>query len=72
MKTEVSLPCSHDPAIGPHPESGGSSPHTVSLRSILMLSSHLRLGLYGFSDRNFVVISHLYCPCYMIRPSRHP
>jgi hypothetical protein len=43
MEPEGSLPYSHRPATGPYPEPAESI--TVSLRSILMLSSHLRLGL---------------------------
>ena len=48
MEPEGSLPDSQVPATSPHPEPARSSPyppHSTSLRSILILSSHLRLGL---------------------------
>jgi hypothetical protein len=47
MEPEGSLPCSQKPATVPYPElAESSSPHRpVSLRPILMLSSHLRLDL---------------------------
>jgi hypothetical protein len=49
----------------------------ISLRSILMLSSHLRLGLPSFpsllvSGRNCLYISHLSHACYMTRPFYPP
>jgi hypothetical protein len=42
-----SLPCSQGPSTGPTPEPDQSSPYhpILSLRSILILSAHLRLGL---------------------------
>jgi hypothetical protein len=45
--TEVSLPCLQEPATVPCPVHVQASlhPHTVSLRSILILSSHPCLGL---------------------------
>jgi hypothetical protein len=48
MKPKSSLLCSQEPASGPYPEPDESNPHPptpVSLRSILMLLSHLCLAL---------------------------
>jgi hypothetical protein len=79
MGPEGSLPCSQDLTAGPCPESDESSPDSTThflLRFILILSSHLRLGVpsgyFGFSDLNFVLISHISRVCYMLRPSYPP
>jgi hypothetical protein len=45
MEPEGSLPYSQVPATRPYPEPTPSSPPPTSTRSILILSSHLRLGL---------------------------
>jgi hypothetical protein len=47
MEPEGSLPCSPEPATCSYPEPNESNPHPQTLFpwSILMLSSHLRLGL---------------------------
>jgi hypothetical protein len=46
MGPKGSLPYSQEPAAGLYPEPDESGPHhPVSLRLILLLSSHLRLGL---------------------------
>ena len=44
MEPEGSLPHSHEPATCAYPEPA-RSPHPTSWRVILILSSHLRLGL---------------------------
>jgi hypothetical protein len=51
MEPESSLPCSHGPSTAPYPEPDQSNPYhailSLSLRSILILSTHLRLGLHS-------------------------
>jgi hypothetical protein len=46
MEAEGSTPCSQEPSTGPYTEPYQSNPlHPIPLRSILILSTHLRLGL---------------------------
>jgi hypothetical protein len=46
MELEGSLPCSQEPSTDPYPQTIQSNPyHPISLRSILILFTHLRLGL---------------------------
>jgi hypothetical protein len=63
QEPEGSSPHSQQPATGPCPETTESNPHhpkPVSLRSILIPSSHLRLGLLsGFFPSGFQFTEHL-------------
>jgi hypothetical protein len=46
LEPEGSIPCSQEPPTGPYPKPYQSNPsHPISLRSIIILSNHLHLGL---------------------------
>jgi hypothetical protein len=46
IELEVSMQCSQEPSTGPYPEPDQSNPfHPISLRSILILFTHLLVGL---------------------------
>jgi hypothetical protein len=56
MEPEGSLPCSQQPSTRPYPEPGRSSPyksHPISLRSILILSTHLPHTLKKQNKKQF-------------------
>jgi hypothetical protein len=72
-----SLPCSQEPSTGLYPESDQSIPyHPICLRSILTLSTHLRLGLpsglfsSGFPKNILCAVlfspSRVTCPAHLI------
>jgi hypothetical protein len=74
MESEGSLPCSQEPSTGPYPEPDQSTPW--SLRSVLTLSTHPRLGLpsglFWFSHQYSVYIPLFPHTCYMPCPSHPP
>jgi hypothetical protein len=76
MEPEGSLPYSQDPSTGPHPEPDQSSPYHPILRSILILSIHLRLGLPSGLFPSFTPISYMHSSSphsfYMPCPSHPP
>jgi hypothetical protein len=45
MEVQGSLHCSQEPATGPYPEPDATNAYFPNLRSILISSSHQRLGL---------------------------
>jgi hypothetical protein len=76
MEPDGSSPCSQEPSIGPYPEPDRSSPS--HLRSILILSTHLRLGLpsrlFPSCSPTNIVYAFLFSPlsCYIPCPSHPP
>jgi hypothetical protein len=79
MEPKSSLPRSQEPFTGPSPKPDQSSPyHTSYLRSILILSTHLRLGLSsgpfpsGFPTNTlyafFCYLIRATCPAHLILP----
>ena len=59
MEPEGSLPHLQDPSTYPYPEPDQSSPcpHTTSWRSMLILSSHLRLGMVPEQNMRSLLLS---------------
>jgi hypothetical protein len=78
MEPQSSLPCSHKSATGSYPEPAESSSPHRSLRSTLMLPSHIRLHLpsgllhSGLPNQNPVNTSPLPHACHMSRPPHSP
>jgi hypothetical protein len=74
MELQGSLSCSQEPSTGPYHQSDQSTPpHPISLKSILILSTHLRLGLTSglfWISHECPICIHLLHSCYMSCPSR--
>jgi hypothetical protein len=73
MEPESSLPYSQHPAIRPYPEPDESSPYSPnpdSLRYILILTSHLHLGLssgpFPLGFRTEIVYAFLIFPVWIL------
>jgi hypothetical protein len=69
MEPEDSLPYSQEPSIGPYTEPDQSSPHhhhPISLGPILILSTHLRLGLSSYVTLIFKNIINVVINTYII------
>jgi len=74
MEPESSLVCSQKPNTGPYHEPAESTIRSISLRSILIISSHIPLSPkwslpFRFSGQIPVCIVLLFCACYV---SPHP
>jgi hypothetical protein len=75
MKPKSSLPFSQEPSTGPYPEPDQSNPYhsILSLRSILILSTHLRLGLLsGLFSCDFpthILCAFLFSPIHAAFPA---
>jgi hypothetical protein len=74
MEPEGSLPHSQEPATCPYPEPAQSSPcpYTTSWRSILILLSHLRLGLPSGRLPSGLPIKILHAPLFSPIPATRP
>jgi hypothetical protein len=74
MEPEGSLPCSQQPTPCPYlePDQFSSNPHSFPSRSILILNSHLRLGIPSRllpSTYHTQTLHTLYCaPCVLHAP----
>ena len=60
MEPEGSLPYLQEPATSTYPEPDRSNPQLTSLRSILILSSHLCLGLQTGLFPSGLLLKHSY------------
>jgi hypothetical protein len=74
MEPEGTLLCSQEPSTDPYPEPDQSNPsHPISLRSILILSTYLRLGLpsglFPFGFPTYILYAFLFSSLRATRPA---
>jgi len=73
MEAEGSLPCSQESANCSYPEPDESSPHLPTVRSVVILSSYLRIGPPSVSSLQVFrpkLSIHFSClPCVLLVPT---
>jgi hypothetical protein len=75
MEPQCSLPCSQEPctfALSWAKCIQSTTLHPISVRSILILLSHLHSALFPSGSQQKYIISHISHTCYMSRPPHSP